>query len=296
MDVLIAPTPTAGTVLMLELWHSLLLRLPFDWAQFGFMQNALLAIIIVTPLFALIGCLVIHSQMAFFSDAIGHAGLTGIALGILMGFADPTFAIIIFGCLLAIIITALRRISHNSIDTIIGLVMSSTIALGVLLLSRGGGFARYSNFLIGDILSINSQELVRLLVVMIIVLVIWVLAFNSIFLLSVNSTLARSRRIPPFLIESFFAILIAAVVSVCIQWVGILVINALLLLPAGCARNVATSMKSYTLYAIAAGLISGVSGLICSFYWSTATGATIVLCSLVLYCISLPIGYFIRRS
>lgn len=271
----------------MNLWSALISALPFDWAQFGFMQNALLAVLIVTPLFAFLGCLVVNNQMAFFSDAIGHAGLTGIAIGAVLGIANPLWSMLFFALLLAIGITFLRRYSAASSDTVIGIVMSSTLALGIVILSRNGGFNRYSGFLIGDLLSISPKEISMLCIVALIFVIIWVINFNRIFLVSMNTSLARSRKMPVWIVQGMFAAVTALIVTISIQWIGILVINALLILPATASRNVSRSMIGYIWIATAISLVSGVSGLLLSYYWSTATGATIVLISMAFYIVSL---------
>ncbi len=274
-------------------WTSLVSTLPFEWAQFGFMQNALLAVLIVTPLFAFLGCMVINNQMAFFSDAIGHSALTGIAIGVIVGLANPLWAMALFALLLAVGITILRRYSAASSDTVIGIVMSFTVALGIVILSRGGGFNRYSRYLIGDLLSITPAEIVMLCIVTVVFLTIWVTLFNRIFLVSINTSLARSRKIPVWITQGLFASITALIVTLSIQWVGILVINALIILPATASRNVAKSMKEYLWFSALISVIAGVSGLIASYYMSTATGATIVLFSMIFYVCSL-IGGKIR--
>ena len=111
----------------MNLWYSLINHLPFEWVQYAFMKNALLAILLVSPLFALLGCLVISNQMSFFSEAMGHAALTGIAVGVLMGLADPLWSMVIFALLLAAAITLLRNFSALPMDTIIGLVMAAVV-------------------------------------------------------------------------------------------------------------------------------------------------------------------------
>ena len=150
-------------------WVALIDRLPFEWAHFAFMQHALLAVLLVSPLFALLGCLVISNQMAFFSEAVGHAALTGIAIGVVLGVADPTWSMMAFAVLLALSVSFLRRRSSVSPDTLIGLVMAFSVALGVVLLSRGGGFAKYSVFLIGDLLTITPAEIGRLALILLVV-------------------------------------------------------------------------------------------------------------------------------
>lgn len=275
----------------MNLWTSLISSLPFEWAQFTFMQNALLAILLVTPLFALIGTLVISNQMAFFSEAIGHATLTGIAIGALLGFSDPTWSMMIFCVLLALAVTLLRRYANVSADTLIGLVMAFAVALGVVLLSRDGGFAKYSGFLIGDLLTITSAEIGRLAVILIVVGGFWIIYFNRFVLSFLNRTLARSRGINIWATEAFFSCIVAVVVAASIPWVGLLVVNSLLIIPAATARNLASNSRQYVAIAFFFSLIASISGLVLSFYWGSATGATVVLVAMILYAAS----FFLKR-
>jgi zinc transport system permease protein len=274
---------------MMSLWHTLLLNLPFEWAQYDFMHNALLAVLLVSPLLALLGCLVINNQMAFFSEAMGHSALTGLALGALLGIADPTATIVGFAVVLAVAMVLMRRTSAVPPDTSIALVMSFVVALGVVLLSRGGGFARYSRYLIGDILTITPSELGILAVVSGGVAVMWVFLFNALFFVSLNRSLAASRGFPAGVLEAVFSVLVAVVVSVSIPWVGLLVINSMLILPAATARNLARNTRGYVLGAVAVSFLSGVTGLVCSYYWNTATGATIVLWACGFFALSLAV-------
>ncbi|MGE5416553.1 MAG: metal ABC transporter permease [Acidobacteriota bacterium] len=274
----------------MELWYSLLnYILPFQWLEFGFMKNALLAILLVSPIFGLAGTMVVNNRMAFFSDAIGHAALTGIAIGVLLGLGSPMWAMLAFSVLLAVLISWAHIKTEASPDTVIGVFFATAVALGIVVLSRQGGFNKYSKYLIGDLLSITPGEIVLLLLVLLVVLALWVLVFNKLFLVSFNPAVARSRRINTFVMETAFAVVIAMVVTVSIQWVGILVINSLLILPAAAARNIGSSMRSYTLTAVLISFISGITGLVLSYYWETATGATIVLCAFACYVLTVII-------
>ncbi len=275
-------------------WYCLIDTLPFEWAHFPFMQNALLAILLVSPLFALIGTLVISNQMAFFSEAIGHATLTGIAVGAILGLSDPTWSMIGFCVLLALTVTVLRRYSKVSADTLIGLVMAFAVALGVVLLSRNGGFAKYSSFLIGDLLTITPAEIGRLAVVLLLVGGFWIMYFNRFVITFLNRSLAQSRGVNIWAMEAFFACIVALVVAVSIPWVGLLVVNSLLIIPAATSRNLASNSRQYVLIAFCFSLISGIAGLVLSFYWGTATGATVVLVAMVLYTFSFLPRRFIR--
>lgn len=271
----------------MNFWYELIAVLPFDWAQYRFMQQALLAAIILCPLLAFLGCMVVNNQMAFFSDAIGHAALTGIAIGAVFGMSNPLWSMIIFSIALAVCITLLRKHGASSGDTVIGIVMSTAISLGIVILSRGGSFNRYSRFLIGDFLSVSPGDILGLIIIVLLFMLAWVTMFNQVFLVSVNPSLAGSRKISVWRTQMVFAIITALVVTVSIQWIGILVINALLILPAATSRNIVKSTFSYLWISSIISILSGIAGLITSFYWSTASGATIVLFASTIYFVSI---------
>lgn len=271
----------------MDFWYELLSLLPFDWLNYMFMKNALLAVIIITPLFGLLGTMIVNNKMAFFSDTLGHAALTGIAIGVLLGLQDPLWAMMIFAAAIAVAVTAVKHMTRFSPDTVIGVFSATAIALGIVILSRGGGFNRYTRYLIGDILSISPHEIAVVGGVLLAVLIFWALFFNKMLLASVNPTLARSRGVPVLIIEMAFTVLVAVVVTAAIQWVGLLVINSLLILPAAAARNLARNMKTYHRAAVAISFLMGITGLVLSYYWGTATGATIVLCTAVVFMFSL---------
>lgn len=268
----------------MEIWYSLVGHLfPFAWAQHIFMKNALMAVLLVGPMFAIIGTMIVNNNMAFYSDTIGHSALTGIAIGVLLGFGDPLWIMVIFSIVLALIISSLKFFTTASTDTIIGSVSAAMVALGIVILSRGGGFAKYSRFLIGDILSITPKELLILSIAFAGVIVLWGFMFNKLLLVSVNLSLARSRGIPVHLIEILFCVAAAVIVTISIQWVGILIINSFLVLPAAAARNITRNIRQYHVVAVLITVTSGIAGLLMSYYLNTASGATIVLIAALFY-------------
>lgn len=272
----------------MSLYHAWMNQLlPFSWGQYQFMHNALLAVIIVTPLLALMGTMVVNNKMAFFSDSIGHSALTGLALGVLLGFGDPLWIMLIFAAVLAVLISLVKNTTRFSADTIIGVVSSTAVALGIVLLSMGGSFSRYTRFLIGDLLSIGDGEVMLLLVISIVVITIWMYIYNRLLLSSLNPSLAASRGIKVHTLDTLFSVLLAVTVTLSIQWVGILIINAMLVLPATTARHLAGGIRQYCLYAVLAGLLAGLIGLVASYYIGSATGATIVLVSSLFFAVSL---------
>lgn len=273
----------------MNLWHELVVRLPFEWTQFAFMRTALLAVLIVSPLFALMGTLVVNNRMAFFSDAIGHASLTGVALGVLLGLANPFWALLGFGLILGLGIISVQHFTRSTMDTVISLSMSFSIALGVALLSRGGNFNQFSHYLVGDLLSITPGEVGQLLLTTIVVGGGLLLTYNRILLVGLNESLARSRGLSAWWTQVLFCSAVVMVVVMNLNWVGLLIINSLLIVPAAGARNVANNARQYVLYAAGIALFSGTAGLIISYYANTATGASIVLVAIICFLLSLGV-------
>ena len=269
--------------------------LPFAWMEYTFMKNALLAIILMTPLFGLLSTMVVSSRMAFFSDSLGHGAFTGIAIGALVGVFAPLTSLILFSIAFALLITYIKHRTAASADTVIGVFSSTAIAVGLMIMSHGGGFSKFSPLLIGDILSITPADLAGLLAVDAVVFVGWMLLFNRLLLLSVNASLARSRNISIFAVEAIFAALLAVVVAVSIQWVGILIINALLVLPGAAARNLAGSVKAYHFLSFVIAFFSGLIGLFAAYYLGIAAGAAIVAAAALIFFLSLALRTRFRR-
>jgi zinc transport system permease protein len=261
--------------------------LPFSWVDYTFMKNALLAVLIITPLFGLLGTMIVNNRMAFFSDALGHSALTGIAIGTLLGIANTNISMLAFAIIFALLLNKIKRRRTVSTDTVISVFSSLSIALGLMILSRGGNFANYSNLLVGDILSITAKEVGSLLVIFAITILFWFVGFNKLHAVGVNETLAKSKNINVNLVEDCFSVVIAIIVMFSIKWVGILIINALLILPAASARNLASNMREYHLFSILIALFSGIIGLILSYYSGTATGPTIVIFASLIFFLTL---------
>ena len=262
----------------MSLWYQLVdFLLPFEWTRHMFMKNALLGVLLVTPILGLLGTMIVNNKMAFFSDALGHSALTGIAIGVIMGINQPIWSMLFFSIVLSIAILIVKNANTASTDTIIGVFSSAAVALGIVILSMRGGFAKYSFYLIGDLLSISPNDLLMLAIAFIIIIILWFLVFNKFLLVSINQSLARSRGVNVQRYDYLFTVIIAVVVTISIQWVGILIISSILVLPAAASRNIAQSMRQYHAWSVSIAVISGLSGLILSYFLGTATGATIVV-------------------
>ena len=274
----------------MSLWYSIIdFLFPFEGAQYDFMKNALLGVLLVTPMFGILGTMVVNNKMSFFSDALGHSALTGIAVGVMFGINNTLVSMLAFSILLTIAIINVKNAKTASVDTIIGVFSSSAVALGIVILSYNGGFNKYSAYLIGDLLSISNNDIFMLIISFIAVLLIWFTCFNKFLLVSINHTFARSRGVNVKFYEYIFTILVAIIVTISIQWVGILVISSMMILPAASARNISNNIRQYHIYSISIAVISGILGLFLSYHFGCATGATIVLISSVFFALT----YFI---
>ena len=229
--------------------------------------------------------MVVSNKMSFFADSLGHGAFTGIAVGILLGGIDPMWGATLFSICFAIAITIIKNKGTSSTDTIIGVFSSTSIALGLVLMS-------FSSNLVGDLLSISQNQIILLIFVFIAIIVLWSLIFNKLLVTSLNTSLANSRGMNTLLIEIIFTCTIAVIVTITIRWVGLLIINSLLVLPAAAARNISRNIRQYHLFSILIAIFSGIVGLIISYYLNTVTGATIVLVASVIFFITL----FIRRK
>ena len=269
--------------------------LPFECFRLSFMKNALLALLLLTPLLALLGTMAVNRRMAFFSDALGHSALAGVGLGLLLGVQNDLVSMIVFGVVWAILISRINRTGGASADTIISVFSSTGIAAGLLILSRNGSFAKYSALLAGDIVSVPEGDLLWLLLALPLGVGAWALLYNRLLLTAVNPALAQSRRVNTKWVEYAFVSLVAVVVMLSIRWVGVLLINALLILPAAAARNISRTAAQHALFSVLIGLFCGVAGLVASYYLeNTGAGAAIVLCAAACYAVTLPLRAKVR--
>ena len=262
----------------MQLWYSLWDALPFEMLHWDFMKNALLAVLLMGPLFGLLSTMIVTGKMSFFSDALGHSAFTGIAIGCICGMAAPVWMAVIFSVAFSLLFSYVRSRSNQAADTIIGVFSSTAVALGIFIATFGGGsFTKYNRYLIGDILSVTPGEIGMLALVLTGVVIFWVLASNRLMLSSVHPQLASSRGIPVQLTQTLFTTAIAVVVTLAISWVGLLILNSLLVLPGASARNISRNLKQYHVFSVLFALIAGILGLILSYFLGASAGAAISL-------------------
>lgn len=271
----------------MSIWYWLCELLPIEMLQWDFMKNALLAVLLMAPLFGLVSTMIVTGRMSFFSDALGHSAFTGIAIGCICGVAAPTWVAVLFSVGFALLFSFVRSRSNQAADTLIGVFSSTAVALGIFIATMGGGsFTKYNKYLIGDILSVTPAEIGMLALVLLAVVIFWVLASNRLTLTAIHPQLASSRGVNIHLTQTVFTAAIAVVVTLAISWVGLLILNSLLVLPGASARNVAKNLKQYHLFSVVFALAAGIGGLVVSYYLGTSAGAAISLGLALIFAVS----------
>ena len=271
----------------MSIWYAFCELLPLEMLQWDFMKNALLALLLMAPLFGLLSTMIVTGRMSFFSDALGHSAFTGIAIGSIFGLTAPIWAAVLFSVGFALLFSWVRSRSNQAADTLIGVFSSSAVALGIFVATLGGGsFTKYNKFLIGDILSVTPGEIGMLAFVLLGVLVFWVLFSNRLSLIAVHPQLASSRGLSVGMSQTLFTAAIAVVVTLSISSVGLLILNSLLVLPGASARNVSRNLKEYTLLSVLFALAAGLGGLTVSYYWGSSAGAAISLILALIFAVT----------
>ena len=277
----------------MTLWYALCDALGAEFLSMNFMKNALLAVIVMAPLFGLLSTMIVTGKMSFFSDALGHSGFTGIAIGVLCGAALPIWWAVRLAVAFALLFSFVRSRSSQSADTIIGVFSSTAVALGIFIATMGGGsFTKFNKYLIGDILSVTPGEIGALALVLLAVAALWVLCSNQLILTAIHPQLASSRGVKTARNETFFTVVIAVVVTLAMCCVGLMDINSLLYLPASSARNVAKNVRQYHLFSVLGALVASVAGLILAYYLGCSAGATIAL----LLALFFAVTFALRRT
>ena len=277
----------------MSLWYALCDALGAEFLSMNFMKNALLAVIVMAPLFGLLSTMIVTGKMSFFSDALGHSGFTGIAIGVLCGAALPIWWAVGLAVAFALLFSFVRSRSSQSADTIIGVFSSTAVALGIFIATMGGGsFTKFNKYLIGDILSVTPGEIGALALVLLAVAALWVLCSNQLILTAIHPQLTSSRGVKTARNETLFTVVIAVVVTLAMSWVGLMVINSLLVLPAASARNVAKNVRQYHLFSVLGALLASVAGLILAYYLGCSAGATIAL----LLALFFAVTFALRRT
>lgn len=263
--------------------------LPFDFLKARFMQQAFVGLLLIAPMTAAMGVHVIHFRMAFFADAISHSAFTGVALGLIAA-VNPEWTMPVFGLAVGFTIMAMQRRHGLSTDTVIGVVFAGVMAFGLAIVSREAHVARdLQRFLYGDILTIGDAGILTLAALFVVVMGFQAWSYNRLLYVGLNPTLAQAHGIHVAAYQFAFAGLTALVVILSVWAVGVLLVTALLIVPAASARNFSRSAGAMFWWAILISTTSAMTGLLISTQdWArTATGPSVVLCGFAWFLVSL---------
>ncbi len=275
-----------------ELYELIPRILGFECLEARFMQRALVALVLLAPMAAAMGVQVVNFRMAFFSDAISHSAFAGVAIGLIAG-VEPRWTMPAFALIVGLGIVAVQRRSSLSPDTIIGVFFSAVIAFGLAVVSRDRNAAReVQGFLYGDILTISDAEVGGLVLLFVVVMLFQAWSYNRMLYIGLSPALAHAHRVGVAAYQYLFAGLLAVIVIFSVWAVGVLLVTAMLIVPAAAARNFARSAGAMFWWALAISATSAVAGLLLSAQdWArTATGATVILCAFAWFLVSAAVS------
>jgi len=259
----------------------------FDLLTLPFFQRALVVGLILGALMAVLGAFVILRRMSFFSDAIGHSTLAGIALGLLLN-VNPFLAGFVFALFVALGITQVRRVSKQTLDTLLGVFFAAAVSLGVIIVSLTPGYqADLISFLFGNILTVSPLDVLLSAVLAIVILLTLILTGKALVSITLDENLARAEGTPVDRHELIFLLVLAATIALAIKFIGIVLVTAMLIIPTAAAQNLAKSLSGMFTWSVALSLIAVVAGMLSSAALNFPSGPTIVLTGTILFVISL---------
>lgn len=268
--------------------------LPSDF-QYPFLIRGILSVLVLAPLLGGLSHLVVTRRMAFFSAALGQAALTGVAIGLLLG--EPLNAPYggMFGfCLLSTLaMVYVKRRATLPPDTLIGVFHALTLGLGLCLLvvlTRQFNVHQVESVLFGSLLTVTDGDLLLLLVVGALVAILLVREYNRLLLDSLNPQLAGVAGASSVYLEYFFAVLLTLSIVVSLKIIGALLVEALVLVPAAAARNIATSTRGYLVWSVVVAFLAGIGGLGVSTRLLVPTGGAVVLAVSTIFFVTLAIA------
>ncbi|WP_296268310.1 MULTISPECIES: metal ABC transporter permease [unclassified Pseudomonas] len=251
---------------------------------YGFVINALLAGAMIGPVLGGLGTLVVVKRFAFFSEAVGHAALTGVAIGILLGepYTGPYGSLFGYCLLFGILLNFLRNRTGLSPDTLIGVFLSVSLALGASLLLMLAGKINVhilENVLFGSVLTVSPEDLLVLGIVALLVVALAVPLYNRIMLASFNPQLAAVRGVAVKTLDYLFVVLVTLVTVAAVKVIGAILVGALLVIPAAAARLVSQSLKGFFFASVLIATLSTLAGILLPIVFDLPipSGAAIIL-------------------
>lgn len=259
-----------------------------EFLNYTFMQRALVAAALLSPVCALFGVFVTARKMSFFSDTVGHGALAGVALGFLLGIGNPLISLLAISVAIAWFIFILKEKTELLTDTVMAIIFSTLIAIAILIFSYLKGFrGELHRYLFGDILSVGTTEIISAALIFIIASAVFFKHLSAFCLTTINEELALACGANVRLINYIFVTVLAIVVAVSIRLLGIILVTSWLVIPAAAARNIAKNLRQQLVLSAAFGLASGTIGTIASYYIDCPSGPCISLTCVAIFILTL---------
>jgi zinc transport system permease protein len=267
-----------------------------EMLQLPFMQRAILAGLVLGILLAYMGIFVTLRKMAFFSDGIAHAALAGAAIGLLTRFS-PLVSALLFSMLLAGLIYWLEKKSSLSSDAIIGILFTSGMALGVVLISLRQGYQpELIGYLFGNILAIRRQDLALIVVLAALIMAFILSHKRKLTLLALDREMAYMAGINPDLYLLLLYLMLACALVLGIRVLGVVLVSAILIIPVSTARLLSRSFRALTWWTVAIAEFTVLAGLLLAYFLDLPAGALIVLTGSTLFSLAFIASSLNRRS
>ena len=251
-----------------------------------FYTRAILAGVLVALLAAPFGCFIVWRKMAYFGDTMAHSALLGITIALLLDI-NINIGVFVIAVVTALSMVVLQRRTDLSNDTLLGILSHSSLALGLLAIGlMTGNNVDILSYLFGDVLAVGKQDILIIAATTVAAVIILILIWKPLLASTVNKELAVAEGSSPGRVELLYLLLLAAVMAVTVRIIGVLLITALLVIPAATARRFATSPESMAILAAVIGAIAVVAGLAASLRWDTAAGPSIVAATLIMFLLS----------
>ncbi|CAM3456975.1 metal ABC transporter permease [Pseudostreptobacillus hongkongensis] len=267
-----------------------------EFFRYAFVINSLIATLLIGPILGGIGTMVVIKKMAFFSESIGHAALAGISIGVLLGesYNSPYIMLFSYCIIFGIVINYTRNRTKMGTDTLIGIFLSISIAVGAILIIYISGKVNshmLESVLFGSILTVSDLDLLVLLITSIILIFLVIFWYNKILLSSFNSNLATVKGINVIFLEYVFVLIITIITVASVKIIGAALVEALLLIPAAASKNLSRSISSFVSYSIVFSTLSCILGILLPliFDLSVPSGPAIIIISAIIFFITMLI-------
>ncbi|MBW4568037.1 MAG: metal ABC transporter permease [Tolypothrix carrinoi HA7290-LM1] len=251
--------------------------------EFPFMQRAIAGAVLMGILGGVLGSFVTLRSLSFFSHAVGHAALVGVALGVLLQL-NPTWMLLPFTLVFGVVVLYLIDKTDLGSDSVLSIVLSGALALGVILTSLIQGYrGNLMSVLFGDILAINTTDLILTLLVLVLSSIFLLSSLRQQILLTLNPAVAQIQGIPVQLYRYAFVVLLSLAVAVAIKAVGVLLVNAFLVIPASIAKLISHNFSRFLVMSVIFGSTTSIAGIIISGLFNFASGPSIVLVQFIVF-------------